>query len=197
LAPGDDVSELIVLGFEDPYRASEVLSALLRRQWDWAGDLDRAVVVSLDEQGKLRVQLRSDPTTHEGTAWARLWGSFLSLVLFVPVTERMTDAASQVVATFGAPKSEASAARASVPDAMWWKEELRISEEFLRDIGAMMGLGGSALFMLLQTSELGTVLRQLRNYGGSLLYASLSPEQEKELRGVLPSEGTNGGRQAR
>jgi uncharacterized membrane protein len=180
-----NVSELIVLGFEDPYRASEVLSALLRRQWDWAGDLDRAVVVSLDEQGKLRVQLRSDPTTHEGTAWARLWGSFLSLVLFVPVTERMTDAASQVAAAFGAPKSEASAARASVPDAMWWKEGLRISQEFLRDVGAMMGLGGSALFMLLQTSELGAVLRQLRNYGGSLLYTSLGPEQEKELRVVL------------
>jgi uncharacterized membrane protein len=97
-----NVSDVIVLGFEDPYRASEVLNELLRRQWDWVGDLDHAVVVSLDEHGKLKVQLRSDPTTHEGTAWARLWGSLLSLVLFVPITERITDAISQVAAAFGA-----------------------------------------------------------------------------------------------
>jgi uncharacterized membrane protein len=194
-----NVSEVIVLGFEDPYRASEVLNELLRRQWDWVGDLDHAVVVSLDEHGKLIVQLRSDPTTHEGTARARLWGSLLSLVLFVPITERITDAISQVAAAFGA-RSEESAAHVAVLDAMWWKEELRISEEFLRDVGAMMGLGGSALFMLLQTSGLGVVLRQLRNYGAAFSIPRSVPEQEKELRAVLVfgrSEGSNVGKHDR
>ena len=193
-----NVSDVIVLGFEDPHRASEVLNELLRRDWDWVGDLDQAVVVSLDEQSRLRVQLRVDPRIHDGTAWARLWGSLLSLVLGVSVIDHMTDATSQAASAFGAPRSEGSAARIAVPDARWWKEELHISEEFLRDVGAMIKLGGSAVFMLLQTSGLGAVLRQLRNYGGSLLYSSLSPEQDKELKEVLVSgrsERSNVGKQ--
>jgi uncharacterized membrane protein len=180
-----NMSELIVIGFQDTYRASEVLNELRRREWDWVVELDQAVVVRWDEQGKLRVQLCVDPTTHESALWARLWGSLLSLGLFIPATNGMVAAVRNLavgpgtVTTVG--KGAKWAASAAMPDGKWWKESLRISEEFVRDIGALIQPGDSAVFMLLRTPNVVSVLRQLRNYGGTLLRTSLSPEQENKV----------------
>src|SRR5262245_58614235 len=95
------VSELVVVGYRDSYRAAEVLTDLRRREWDWVVDLDQAMAVRWDEQGKLSVQLSVDPTTQESALWARLWGSLLSLALFVPVTEGMTAAAGSLAVGTG------------------------------------------------------------------------------------------------
>src|ERR1044071_5375535 len=79
---------------------------------------------------------------------------------------------------------------AAMPDGKWWKESLRISEEFVRDIGALIQPGDSAIFMLLRTPKVVSVLRQLRNYGGTLLRTSLSPEQENKVNAVFSCMGT-------
>ncbi len=179
------VSELIVIGFKDQYRASEVLNELRRREWDWVADLDQAVVVRRDGEGRLRVQFSVDPTTKEGAVWGRLWGSFLSLALFVPITDGITGAAGDVSAASGAQTGAQPGPQGIVPDVKWWKETLSISDEFVRDVGAMIQPGDSALFMLLRTSRPGIVLLQLRNYGGTPLHIPLSPEQDNKLRAVL------------
>ena len=67
----------------------------------------------------------------------------------------------------------------------WWKKTLRISNEFIRDIGAMVQPGDSAVFMFLRTPNIVSVLKQLRNYGGTLLHFSLSQEQEETLKNAL------------
>jgi uncharacterized membrane protein len=77
-----------------------------------------------------------------------------------------------------------------MPDSKWWKESLRISEEFVRDIGALIQPGDSAIFMLLRTPKVVSVLRQLRNYGGTLLRTSLSPDQEDKVNAVFSCLGT-------
>ncbi len=56
------MSDLVVVVFKDQYRASEVLNELRRREWNWVIDLDQAVVLRIDEQGKLRVLMNVDPT---------------------------------------------------------------------------------------------------------------------------------------
>lgn len=189
------MSELIVIGFQDTYRASEVFNELRRREWDWVVDLDQAVVVRWGEEGKLRVQLCVDPMTQEGALWARLWGSLLSLSLFIPATNGMASAAGNVAVGSGTVTGEVKGAKegapAAMPDGKWWKETLRISEEFVRDIGALIQPGDSAIFMLLRTPKVVTVLRQLRNYGGTLLRTSLSPEQEIEVNAVFSCLGTD------
>jgi uncharacterized membrane protein len=188
------MSELIVIGFQDTYRASEVLNELRRREWDWVVDLDEAVVLRWGEEGKLRVQISVDPTTREGALWARLWGSLLSLGLFIPATSGMTAAAGNVVAASGMVTGVVEGTKelssAVTPDGKWWKESLRISEEFVRDIGAMIQPGDSAIFMLLRTPKVVTVLRQLRNYGGTLLRTSLTPEQEIKVNALFSCLGT-------
>jgi uncharacterized membrane protein len=71
------VSELVAFVFRDQFRAPEVLNELRRREWEWVRDLDEAVTVTLNEQGKARVQLSVDPLTCQGGGWARLMGFFL------------------------------------------------------------------------------------------------------------------------
>ena len=80
------MSELVAFVFRDQFRAPEVLNELRRREWPWVRDLDEAVAVTLNEDGKARVHLSLDLSTYEGAGWARLWGSLLRNL--VPATNR-------------------------------------------------------------------------------------------------------------
>jgi uncharacterized membrane protein len=179
------VSELLAIVFKDQYRASEVLIDLQRREGDWVIDLERAVVVRQTEQDKFKVLLSFDPTAEEEEIWARLWGSLLSLVLFHSLTDGIVDTARNLFDVFGAQTSGEIEYRKIMPDVKWWREILRLPDEFVRDVGAMIQPGDSALFMLLQTDNYGIVFQQLRNYGGMLMNTTLSLEQDQKLKDVL------------
>src|SRR5215510_10334535 len=176
---------LIVAGFGDPYRASEVLNELQRRDWAWVADLDQAVVVRWNEKDRLRVQFSVDPVTHEGADWAGLWGSFLSMALFVPTTDGIAEAAGTIALASMGVEEVGRISHGAIPSVRWWRESLKIPDQFLRDVGAMVQPGDSALFMLLRTPKPEAVLRQLRDYGGSLLHTLLSWEQEVKLDDAL------------
>jgi uncharacterized membrane protein len=179
------VSVLIATGFKDPYRAAEVLNELQRRRFKWVVDLDRAVVVRNEERNEFKVQFCLDLNTEEESAWVRLWGSFLSLTLFVPSTEKIVEAAKDFSAATGVRANPKIEPRKISPDVKWWRESLCLSNDFVRDVGAMIQPGDSALFMLLHANDLGKVLRELRNYGGTPLHTTLSPEQDRTLKDVL------------
>jgi len=180
------MSALIVVAFRDEHRAAEVLVELRRREWDWVADLDHAVVVGWNPRGNLRVQLDVDPATREGGGWARVWGSLLRSALFLKNTDGILDAAENLTAAPGAHLGADSASgKGAALNANWWRKKLRIPEEFIRDIGAMIQPGDSAVFTFLQTPKIVSVLKQLRNYGGTLLHTSLSQEQEEILKEAL------------
>ena len=69
------MAELIVVGFKkDMYRASEVLNTLQDMNDNWMVDLNDAVAVYRDYNGKLRVDQSYQMTTGEGAAWGGLLG---------------------------------------------------------------------------------------------------------------------------
>jgi uncharacterized membrane protein len=178
--PQDKVREMsafIVVAFRDPHRAAEVLTELHRREWDWVADLEHAVV-SWNPRGKLRVQLDVDPSTREAGAWAHVWGSLLHTALLAPNIEGL-------IVVAGRATSEAGGSKGPRLDDHWWRKNLRISSDFIRDVGAMVQPGDSALFMFLENTKLVSVLKQLRNYGGTVLHSSLSLDQEQVLKGAL------------
>jgi uncharacterized membrane protein len=179
------VSELLAIVFKDQYRASEVLNDLQRREWDWVTDLDKALVVRQIDQDRFKVLFSFDPTTEEESAWARLWGSLLSLVLFNSLIDGIVDTARNLADACGAQTSEEAESRRVLPDVKWWRETLCLSDEFVRDVGAMIQPGDSALFTLLHTNKWGFVFQQLHNYGGTLVNTTLSPEQDQMLKDVL------------
>jgi uncharacterized membrane protein len=70
-------------------------------------------------------------------------------------------------------------------DARWWREEVGLPADFIRDVGAMIQPGDSAIFVLLPKKDHLQVVRQLSNYGGTLLHAALDASQDVKVSNAL------------
>ncbi len=158
------VSELVVIAYQDRLRAPEVLLELRRRDWEWLADLENAVVVMRDEDGKIGIQFSVNDAVSDWQAWTRVWSAFLTQALLEPVGP--LPALSSI-------------------DVGWWTRTIGISDSFVRDVGSLLGPGDSAILMLLQTPISGADVRRLRNYGGTLLHTTLNPGQEEVLKAAL------------
>jgi uncharacterized membrane protein len=184
------VSELVAFVFRDQFRAPEVLNELRRRDFVWSKDLDEAVAVTLDEDGKARVQLSVDISNHGGAGWVRFWGSLLSSTLFMQGTEVMVEACEGLAASNNR-SLRPSHLRENMGEAGCWKEVLASAVNFKRDVAALIEPSGSAIFMLLRAAEAPVVLRQLRNYGDRIVHTSLSSEQDRKVFAFFASGKEN------
>lgn len=179
--------QLIVVGFkEDMYRASSVLSQLQTMNYDWAVDLHDAVAAYRDYNGKLRVDSSYQTTTGEGAAYGGLIGSLigLTLVAAAPLTGGASAVAAGTLAA-GAAGGAALGAGAGAIDAAWWKDEFGIPDDFVKQVGAMIQPGDSAIYALLRTANPDQVAEQFRGYGGTILSTTLNRDQQKKVENVL------------
>lgn len=179
------MSELVAFVFRDQFRAPEVLNELRRRDFSWSQDLDEAVAVTLSEEGKARVQFSVDLSTYEGARWARIWGSLLSATLFLPSTQVMVEAANGLACSNTKALDESRPVNGFSTETSWWQEALAPSNNFQRDVAALMEPNRSAIFMLLRTADARGVLKQLRNYGDTIVHTSVSTKQDEKMLGLL------------
>src|SRR5580704_12962901 len=179
------MAQLIVVGFKkDMYRASEVLNELQAMDDDWVVDLHDAVAVYRDYNGKLRVDQSYQMTTGEGAGWGGLWGSLIGLTLAIPFTGGATAPAAGALAA-GALAGGALGAGAGAIDASWWKNEFGIPDDFVKQVGALIQPGDSAIYALLQTANPDIVADEFRGYGGTILTTTLSRGQQQKVESVL------------
>ena len=177
--------QLIVVGFKkDMYRASEVLNQLQNMDDDWVVDLHDAVAVYRDYNGKLRVDQSYQMTTGEGAGWGTLWGSLIGLTLAIPFTAGATAPAAAVLAA-GAAAGGALGAGAGAIDASWWKDEFGIPDDFVKQVGALIQPGDSAIYALLRTANPDIVADAFRGYGGTILTTTLNRDQQSKVENVL------------
>lgn len=162
-----------------------MLNELRRRDWTWVKDLDEAVAVTVSETGRARVQLSVDPSTSDGASWARLWGSLLSSTLFVPLTEVMVKAADGLTFSPRQPSDHWRPPGESLLESQWWCDSLEDAINFKRDVAALMAGNASAIFMLLRARNTPAVLKQLSNYGDTIVHTPLSREQDEKLSKLL------------
>src|SRR6476659_8289337 len=84
---GGHMAELIVVGFKrDMYRASEVLNTLQDMNESWVVDLQDAVAVYRDYNGKLRVDQSYQMTRGKGAAWGGLFSGLMGALIAAPIT---------------------------------------------------------------------------------------------------------------
>ena len=177
------MAELIVVGFKkDMYRASTVLNTLKDMNSSWVVDLNDAVAAYRDYNGKLRVDQSYQMTTGEGAAWGGLLGGLLGAILAIPFTGGASAAAAVAAATIG---GGALGVGAGALDALAWKEDFGISDDFVRSVGAMIQPGDSAIFALLRTIDPYVVAEQFRGYGGTILKTSLNAAQKEKVEATL------------
>ena len=180
------MAKLIVVGFKkDMYRASEVLNQLQSMNDDWVVDLHDAVAVYRDYNGKLRIDQSYQTTTGEGAAFGGLMGSLIGLTLAaIPFTGGASAVAAGTLAA-GAAAGAAVGAGAGAVDAAWWKDEFGIPDDFVKQVGAMIQPGDSAVYALLRTANPDIVADHFRGYGGTILSTTLSRDQQAKVEKVL------------
>jgi uncharacterized membrane protein len=178
--------EMIVVGFKkDMYRASDVLNKLRSLQDRWVVDLADAVAVYRDYNGRLRVDQSYEMTTGEGAAWGGFWGFLIGSLLAAPFTAGVSAATAGAALAAGALGGTALGAGVGAIDADSWKQDFGISDSFVRDIGAMVQPGDSAIFALLRTTDKEAVANAFRGYGGTIISTTLSHEQRERVERVL------------
>jgi uncharacterized membrane protein len=160
------LSELVVVGFSDQHRAEEVLAQLRRLEFDWVADLENAVAVEIDAQGRLslRHSLVLDPAFADSApAWRALLGAIQPPAAPLP----------------SASKESVSESRAVNAEASMWRRDLMANPRFLRDLSAVLRPGDSVIFAVF--GEADAAVRILRGYSSVLLRTPLTEAQARKL----------------
>jgi uncharacterized membrane protein len=158
------MSTLVVVGYDEPYKAEEIRLKLKKQQSEYLLDLEDAVVAVKDEKGKVKLH-QSVNLTAAGALSGGFWGSLIGLIFLNPILGFAMGAA-------------AGAASGALTD-------LGIDDNFMKELAASMTPGSSTLFVLVRKSTPDKVLEELKGSGGRVLKTSLSHEDEAKLQAAL------------
>jgi uncharacterized membrane protein len=158
------MSDLIVIGYDDPFRADEVRLGLLKLQREYLVDLEDAVVAVKDKNDKVRLH-QAFPLTAMGAAGGGFWGALIGLIFMNPL----------LGAAVGAGAGAVSGALS----------DIGINDDFMKNLAQDFKPNTSALFVLVRKVTADKVLEEVRGTGGKILQSSLSHEDEERLQKAL------------
>ena len=160
------VSNLIVIGFNNETDAFEMRTALAKLQTQYLIEMEDAVVVTHDAKGKVQLHQTLNLTA-AGAVSGAFWGTLIGLLFLNPL----------IGAAIGAGSGALSGKLA----------DLGINDKFMKDLGATLTPGSSALFVLVRKSTPDKVLEALKPFAGKgrILQTSLTKDREEELRAFI------------
>ena len=158
------MNTLVVIEYDDPYKAEEIRLKLIRMQKDYLLDLEDAVVVVKDPAGKVKLHQAINLTAH-GAMSGGFWGALIGLIFLNPI----------LGVAMGMTAGAVSGALTDVG----------INDNFMKDLAKGLPPGSSALFVLVRKATPDRVLEELKGTGGKVLKTSLSHESETKLQAAL------------
>jgi uncharacterized membrane protein len=158
------MSTLIAVAYPDRDTAEAVRRELIEATKERILDLEDAVVVVHDSDGKIKLHQAVSPAG-AGAAGGALWGGLIGLIFLAPLVGMAIGAAS-------------GAAAGKVSD-------VGINDDFLKTLGAKLTPGSAALIALGSTQARDKVIDRVRPYGGEIIQSNLGEEQEAHLREAL------------
>jgi len=161
------MTELIVLAFPTTGGAQEALSVLSNLQKQELIKLSDAATVVRKADGKVKVRQAVD-LVGAGALGGAFWGMLIGLIFLVPWLGLAIGAISGAIA-----------GRFS---------DIGISDKFIKEVGATIEPGNSALFMMVQRMTEDRVLPELQKFHPTLLRTNLSSEDEEKLKAAFGAE---------
>jgi uncharacterized membrane protein len=158
------MSSLVVIGYNDMFKAQEVRLVLVKMQKDYLIDLEDAVVAVKDEKGEVKLH-QAVNLTAAGAVSGGFWGALIGLIFLNPLLGFAVGVSAGAV----------SGALA----------DLGIDDKFMKELAANMTPGSSMLFVLVRKATPDKVLDELKGTGGTVLKTSLSHDDEVKLQAVL------------
>lgn len=164
-------SHLWAIGYDDMDRASQVRERITTLGWDERRLvlLDIAVVMRRPD-GSFALD-REDFPVAANLVGATAVGFIAGLVLAVPM------AGAAVGAVLGGIGTGVATAAG-----------VGISDEFVREVEAMMKPGTSALFVLDDVGDMDIILREIRGLGGTVLKTNVDVDRAKLIQSTLAAE---------
>ena len=158
------MSKLIAIAYPDAATAEKVRTELVQATKEKLVDLQDAVVVEHQRDGKIKLH-QAISTTGTGATSGALWGGLIGLIFLAPLVGMAVGAASGAIA-----------GKAT---------DIGVNDDFMRELGTRLAPGAAALIALGDSDAPDKVLERLRPYGGDVIQTSLSNEQEERLRSAL------------
>ncbi|MBI5572913.1 MAG: DUF1269 domain-containing protein [Desulfomonile tiedjei] len=158
------MSNLVVIGYEDQFKAEEVRLMLWKMQKEYLIDLEDAVVAVKDDKGKVKLHQALNLTA-AGAAGGGFWGALIGLIFLNPLLGLAVGASAGAVS--GA------------------LTDVGINDNFMKELAGTMQPGNSALFILVRRATPDKVLEELKGTGGKVLKTSLSHDDEAKLQDAL------------
>ena len=158
------MSTLVVIEYDDQYKAEEVRLKLRKMQKEYLIDLEDAVVAVKDDKSKIKLH-QSINLTGLGAVSGGFWGALIGLIFLNPLL------GMAVGATAGA-----------VSGAL---RDIGIDDKFMKELAEGLPAKSSALFVLVRKATPERVLEEIKGTGGKILRTSLTHEDEGKLQAAL------------
>ena len=161
-----NMSNLIVIGFNNEADAFEMRAALAKLQSQYLIEMEDAVVVTRDAKGKVQLHQAMNLTA-AGAASGGFWGMLIGMLFLNPLAGFAIGAGS------GALSGKLA--------------DIGINDPFMKELGATLTEGTSALFVLVRKSTPDKVLEALKPFAGKgrVLQTSLTKDKDEELRAFM------------
>jgi len=160
------MSTLVAVVFDDESTAFEMRGALVKMQKQYLLEIDDAVVVTRDPNGKTKLH-QAVSLTGVGAAGGAFWGMLIGLLFLNPLL------GAAVGAGAGALSGKF--------------KDIGIDDKMMKDVGQSLKPGTSALFVLLRKVTADKVLDGLKQFAGKgkVFQTSLDKDEENTLREAL------------
>src|SRR5215475_15951737 len=161
------MSTLVVVGYDNPFKAEEIRMKLQKMQAAYLIDLEDAVVAVKNAKGKIKLEQPVNLTAL-GAASGGFWGALIGMIFLAPL--------------FG---FAIGAVAGAVSGAL---RDVGINDQFMKDLSDTLKPNTSALFVLVRKVTPDKVMQELKGTGGKILQTSLSHEETDRLQNVLLAE---------
>ncbi len=162
------MSDLVAIGYPDQATAERVRGRLGEAVKARIIELDDAVIVTREQDGKIKVHQSRSPVG-AGAAGGALWGGLIGLLFLAPLLGMAVGAA-------------AGAAGGALAD-------YGVDDSFMKQLGEDLQPGAAALILLVRKVTLDKVLEHVQEQG-HVIQSSLSNDQEARLNEALAAAGT-------
>jgi uncharacterized membrane protein len=158
------MSELIVFAFDNEKGAAEMSEELMALQKQQLVTLSDAATVVRKEDGKVKVK-QAVNLVGAGALGGAFWGMLIGLLFLMPWLGLAIGAVTGALA-------------GKVTD-------VGIDDDFIKEVGATIQPGNSALFLLIEKWTEDKVLPELTHYNATVLRTNLSTEDEAKLKAAF------------
>lgn len=163
------MSDLIVIAFDDEATGFELRAELAKLQKEYLIDIEDVVVVTREGENDIKLHQAMNLTA-AGAVGGGFWGTLVGLIFLNPLVGAAVGAASGALAGY--------------------LSDYGINDDFMREIGHKLPVGGSAVFILVRKMTGDKVLDRLEAFHkrGRVIQTSLSEADEARLREALSGD---------